>query len=74
MFLEDHGLPRHKGKAGRVFCSGDSGGPLFLPDQQTIVAVTSFSSKSRITGLCTQPLYYQRVDLPRVLKWVRSFP
>jgi hypothetical protein len=50
------------------------GGPLFLPDQETIVGVTSFSSKSRITGLCTQPFYFQRVDLPRVLKWVRSFP
>ena len=51
-------------------CSGDSGGPLFVGDQQTIVGVTSF----HIAPLCRGPHYYQRVDLPRVLKWVRSFP
>jgi Trypsin len=61
------GLIRGKGEAS---CFGDSGGPLFLPDQQTIVGVTSFVS----TPVCRGPVYYQRVDLPRVLKWVRSFP
>jgi hypothetical protein len=73
MFLRTTGF-RGIGQGGEGVCSGDSGGPLFLPDQETIVGVTSFSTKSRITGLCKQPLYFQRVDLPRVLKWVRSFP
>ena len=72
MFLRTSGF-RGIGQGGEGTCSGDSGGPLFLPDQETIVGVTSFSSKSRITGLCRQP-FFQRVDLPRVLKWVRSFP
>jgi hypothetical protein len=58
-----------KGK-GETSCKGDSGGPLFVGDQQTIVGVTSLSS----TPVCRGPAYYQRVDLPRVLKWVRSFP
>ena len=58
-----------KGK-GETSCKGDSGGPLFVPDQQTIAGVTSLSS----TPVCRGPAYYQRVDLPRVLKWVRSFP
>jgi hypothetical protein len=58
-------------RQGEGTCSGDSGGPLFLPDQETIAAVTSWGS----TGLqCAGPGYYQRMDLPRVLKWVRSFP
>jgi Trypsin len=72
MFLRTTGF-RGIGRGGEGFCSGDSGGPLFLPNRVTIVGVTSFSSTNRITGLCTQPLYYQRVDLPQVLKWVRSF-
>ncbi len=40
------------------------------PDQRTIAGVTSFG----IAPLCRGPGYYQRVDLPRVLKWVHSFP
>ena len=58
------------GGKGESPCNGDSGGPLFMPDQQTIVGVTSFG----LTPLCRGPGYYQRVDLPQVLKWVRSFP
>jgi secreted trypsin-like serine protease len=68
MFVKTTGVSLTGGK-GEGTCKGDSGGPLFLPDQQTIVGVT--------TGgyyLCRGPAYYQRVDLPRVLKWVRSFP
>jgi len=72
MFLKTTGF-RGIFRGGEGFCSGDSGGPLFLPGQETIVGVTSFSGKNPITGLCTEPLYFQRVDLPRVLKWVRSF-
>ena len=58
------------GGKGESPCNGDSGGPLFMPDQQTIVGVTSFG----LTPLCRGPGYYQRGDLPGVLKWVRSFP
>jgi secreted trypsin-like serine protease len=56
------------GEKGETTCSGDSGGPLFVPDQKTIVGVTSYGYP-----LCRGPGYYQRMDLPRVLKWVRSF-
>jgi len=55
--------------SGEGICSGDSGGPLFMPDQQTIVGVTSSTYP-----VCRGPDYFQRVDLPRVFKWVRSFP
>ena len=57
------------GQAGRGGgCAGDSGGPVFLPNQRTIVGVFVFTS-----GPCTGPGYSQRVDLPEVLSWVRSF-
>jgi hypothetical protein len=71
MFVRTTGF-RGIGRGGEGTCSGDSGGPLFLPNQVTIVGVTSFSRRNPITGLCTRP-HFQRVDLPRVLKWVRSF-
>ena len=57
--------------SGEGICSGDSGGPLFVADQQTIVGVTSAHAAPL---LCRGPAYYQRIDLPGVLKWVRSFP
>jgi hypothetical protein len=69
MFVKTTGAGLIQGK-GETSCKGDSGGPLFVPDQQTIVGVTSFG----IAPLCRGPGYYQRVDLPRVLKWVRTFP
>lgn len=72
MFLRTTGF-RGIRRGGEGNCTGDSGGPLLLPDQVTIVSVFSFSRKDNITGLCTQLLYFQRVDLPQVLKWVRSF-
>jgi hypothetical protein len=68
MFVKTTGVSLIKGK-GEASCYGDSGGPLFVGDQQTIVGVTSFGN-----GVCRGPAYYQRVDLPAVLKWVRSFP
>ena len=69
MFVKTTGVSLIKGKGGGS-CFGDSGGPLFVGDQQTIVGVTSWGSPR----VCRGPVYYQRVDLPRVLKWVRSFP
>ena len=68
-FVKTTGVSLIKGK-GEGSCYGDSGGPLFLPDQQTIVGVTSWGTPE----VCRGPNYYQRVDLPGVLKWVRSFP
>jgi Trypsin len=68
MFVKTTGVSFIKNK-GEAPCIGDSGGPLFVGDQQTIVGVTSFGN-----GVCRGPVYYQRVDLSRVLKWVRSFP
>jgi secreted trypsin-like serine protease len=68
MFVKTTGISLIKGK-GEAGCHGDSGGPLLLPDQQTIVGVFSLLS----TPVCRGPGYYQRVDLPGVLRWVRSF-
>jgi Trypsin len=69
MFVKTTGVSL-TGSKGESSCYGDSGGPLFVGDQQTIVGLTSFG----IVPLCRGPGYYQRMDLPRVLKWVRSFP
>jgi Trypsin len=69
MFVKTTGVSLTGGK-GESSCYGDSGGALFVPGQQTVVGVTSFG----IAPLCRGPGYYQRMDLPRVLKWVRSFP
>ena len=69
MFVKTTGVSLIKGKGGSS-CYGDSGGPLFVPDQQTIVGVASHGT----APLCRGPGYYQRMDLPQVLKWVRSFP
>jgi hypothetical protein len=74
MFVKTTGVSLIKGK-GETSCYGDSGGPLFVGDQQTIVGVVSHGSNmARYAHACRGPVYYQRVDLPRVLKWIRSFP
>jgi hypothetical protein len=69
MFIKTTGVSLIKREGGGT-CVGDSGGPLFVPDQQTIVGVTSFG----VPLWCSGPGYFQRMDLPRVLNWVRSFP
>ena len=56
------------GGGGEGACYGDSGAPLFVGDQETIVGVTSFG----IAPLCRGPVYYQRVDLPQVLNWAQT--
>jgi secreted trypsin-like serine protease len=71
MLIKTTGVSFIKGK-GEASCSGDSGGPLFVGDQETIVGVTF--GPGYPVPVCRGPVYYQRVDLPRVLKWVRSFP
>jgi Trypsin len=70
MFVKTTGVSLRK-REGEGTCFGDSGGPLFLPDQETIVGVTSWGST---VPPCTGPGYYQRIDLPGILNWVRSFP
>jgi len=67
MFVKTSGVGLGGGEEGA--CFGDSGGPLFVPDQETIVGVFSLADP-----LCRFQGYYQRMDLPVVLKWVRSFP
>lgn len=57
------------GGGGEGSCSGDSGGELFLPDQQTIVAVTS----GHIAPLCRGTRLLPTDGPIRVLNWVRSF-
>jgi hypothetical protein len=57
------------GEGGEGSCYGHSGGPFFLPDQRTIVGVISFG----VSPLCTGLSGAQRVDLPVILSWVRSF-
>jgi hypothetical protein len=69
MFVKTTGVSLIKGN-GEGACFGDSGGPLFVGDQQTIVGVTSLVP----IPLCRGTSLYQRMDLPRVLSWVRSFP
>jgi len=59
------------GRGGEGTCYGDSGGPFFLADQRTVVAVTSFAPPSSFP--CAGPSYVQRVDLPVVLEWISSF-
>jgi hypothetical protein len=58
------------GRGGEGTCFGDSGGPIFMPDQRTVVANNSFVTNFRCAGVT----YAQRMDLPPVLRWVRSFP
>jgi hypothetical protein len=50
-------------------CFGDSGGPTFLTDQTTIVAVTSFVTN----GLCRGVTYSQRVDRADILSFIEQF-
>jgi hypothetical protein len=69
MFVKTTGVSLIRGK-GESSCKGDSGGPLFVGDQQTIVGVSSWGSPV----VCRGPVYFQRVDLPGVIKWARSFP
>ncbi len=60
MFVKTTGV-NLTGSKGESACYGDSGGPLFVPEQETIVDVTSFGNP-----VCRGPNYYQRMDLPRV--------
>jgi secreted trypsin-like serine protease len=67
MFLKLSGASA--GQGGEGTCFGDSGGPIFLPDQTTIVGINSFVTNGRCAGVT----YAQRMDLPRILNWVGRF-
>jgi hypothetical protein len=44
-------------------------GPIFLPDQTTIVGNNSFVTNGRCAGVT----YAQRMDLPEVLSFVEQY-
>ena len=50
-------------------CSGDPGGPTFIEDTTTVVAVTSFGVNTTCTG--TDGVY--RIDTVDDLAWISSF-
>jgi hypothetical protein len=68
MFVKTTGLSLVRGN-GEAPCEGDSGGAVrWRPAHHSGRYLESHSPP--VQG----PDYYQRVDLPRVLKWIRSFP
>ncbi len=56
-----------QGKGGTAY--GDSGGPVFLENTDTIVAITSFSTNSNCAGVG----YYYRIDQQEILEWISTF-
>jgi secreted trypsin-like serine protease len=51
-------------------CFGDSGGPILNDGTDTVLAVNSYVTN----GNCAGVTYSQRIDIPEVLAWIRSFP
>jgi hypothetical protein len=51
-------------------CFGDSGGPVLRGGTDTVLAVNSYGTNSNCSGVG----YSQRIDIPAVLSWIRSFP
>jgi hypothetical protein len=50
-------------------CFGDSGGPDLLGGTDTVLAVNSYVTNVNCSGVG----YSQRIDIPEVLTWIRSF-
>lgn len=56
-----------QGKGGTAY--GDSGGPVFLGNTHTILAITSFFTNSNCAGVG----YYYRIDQQEILDWIDTF-
>jgi hypothetical protein len=56
-------------EGGGGLCFGDSGGPDLLGGTDTVLAVNSYVTNFNCKGVA----YSQRVDVPEVLAWIRSF-
>lgn len=54
-------------KGGATF--GDSGGPVLLGGTNLILGVNSFATNTNCDGVT----YAQRIDLPDILEWIRSY-
>jgi hypothetical protein len=67
MFLH---LSANRGQGRGGTCFGDSGGPIFLGDTTTIVAINSFSLT---VGQCHATTYAQRLDTAEALAFVSQF-
>jgi Trypsin len=50
-------------------CFGDSGGPILRGNTDTVLAVNSYVTN----GNCAGVTYSQRIDIPAVLEWIKSF-
>ncbi len=66
--LQHSGSPG-KGTGGAGTCFGDSGGPVFLPGTNIIVAVTSFGLNSN----CAGPGFAYRVDIEESLEFINQY-
>jgi hypothetical protein len=55
-------------KGNSSACYGDSGGPNFLGDSTTILAINAFG----VSGNCSSPTYSYRIDTPAALGFVRA--
>ncbi len=56
-----------QGKGGTAF--GDSGGPVFLRETNTIFAVNSYVTNANCAGVT----YHSRIDNPVALEWINTF-
>ena len=51
-------------------CKGDSGGPVLLHGSHVAIALDSYRASP---NTCTDVAYGQRLDIPAVLEWIKSF-